>query len=90
MAVDASHLYWTNGGDGTIWRASLDGTSPQALVTGQNRPFGVAVDPSYLYWSNGDGTIWQANLDGTSPQSLASGQDGGAWGVAVSPIVGVG
>jgi hypothetical protein len=50
----------------------------------------VAVDPSHLYWTNqGDGTIWQANLDGTNPKAFATGQDD-PWGVAVSPVVGVG
>ena len=86
-------LYWANnrdpaGGDGSIWAANLDGSNPKALVTGQDAPVQVAVDPSHLYWTNGD-SIWQANLDGTNPQTLATGLDG-AWGVTVSPAVGVG
>jgi hypothetical protein len=45
MAVDSSHLYWTNQRDGTIVEAGLDGTNPQTIATGQSIPFGVAVGP---------------------------------------------
>ena len=69
-------LYWANGGDGTIWQANLDGSNPQALVTGQHDPVGVAVDPTHLYWANhGDGSIWWANLDGSNPKAIVTGQD---------------
>jgi sugar lactone lactonase YvrE len=74
VAVDASHIYWTNNeGDGTIWRANLDGSDPQEIVTGQSIPFGVAVDPDHLYWAAlNEGTINRANLDGTNPQTLVT------------------
>ena len=76
VAVDGSHLYWTDEGTGTINEANLDGTSPQAIITGQNRPFGLAVDGSHLYWANeNSGTINEANLDGTDPQTIITGQD---------------
>jgi hypothetical protein len=93
VAVDLFHLYWANNGgpvgvDGSIWAANPDGSNPKAIVTGQNAPVQVTVDPSHLYWTNGD-SIWQANLDGTNPKAFATGLDG-AWGVAVSPVVGVG
>ena len=45
LAVDGSHLYWTDEGDGQIWRANLDGTNAQAIVSGQDSPRGVAVGP---------------------------------------------
>jgi glucose/arabinose dehydrogenase len=93
VAVDATQRYWANSpvsADGSIWAANPDGSNPKAIVTGQNNPLQVAVDPSHLYWTNqGDGTIWQANLDGTNPKAFATGQDD-PWGVAVSPVVGVG
>jgi Domain of unknown function (DUF5050)/Abnormal spindle-like microcephaly-assoc'd, ASPM-SPD-2-Hydin len=73
--VFLGQLYWANRGDGTIWQANLDGSSPQALVTGQHDPGGVAVDTTHLYWTNGgDGTIWQANLDGSGAQAIVTGQ----------------
>jgi len=45
VAVDASHLYWTNFGAGTIMEASLDGTGAKAIASGQGRAVGVAVGP---------------------------------------------
>jgi hypothetical protein len=38
VAVNSSNLYWTDTGSGTINEASLDGTSPHAVVTGQSLP----------------------------------------------------
>jgi Low-density lipoprotein receptor repeat class B len=80
------HIYWAAGS--TIKQASLDGSSPHAVVTGQNHPFGVAVDGSHIYWAtpedrNGNpGAIWEANLDGTSPHAFIGGSDNPV-GVAV-------
>jgi hypothetical protein len=51
--VFLGQLYWANGGDGTINVAVLDGSGRRALVTGQSKPAGVAVDASHLYWANG-------------------------------------
>ena len=67
-----AHVYWAEGS--SIWEANLDGTSPQAVVTGQISPFGVAVS-GLLYWTDaGNGTINSANLDGSSPGSIVTGQ----------------
>src|SRR6185369_8077637 len=88
VAVDASHLYWTAIGEGVIYEANLDGTNPQAIISGQSGPWGVAVDASQLYWTNPvAGTIWAANLDGSSPHVLLALQDNPA-GVAVGGIPG--
>jgi hypothetical protein len=65
--------------------ANLDGTNPQAIVTDQDHPHGVAVDASHLYWTNaaeGDSTINWASLNGASPHTIVHGQDS-AFGVAV-------
>jgi hypothetical protein len=87
--VDSSHLYWANAGDGTISEAGLDGSNPQAIVTGQENPNGVAVDSSHLYWANefagfSPGTINEAGLDGSNPHAIVTGQ-GEPFGVAVGP-----
>jgi virginiamycin B lyase len=47
VAVDATHVYWSNAGTdtGTIGRANLDGTGAnQSFITGASGPAGVAVD----------------------------------------------
>lgn len=48
VAVDGSHVYWTeegSGGGGQIGRASLDGTAVnRGLVTGLRFPCGIAAD----------------------------------------------
>jgi hypothetical protein len=62
-----------------------NGSGVTTLVTGQNGPFGVAVDSSHLYWTNqGDGTVDDAHLDGTGVTTLVTGQNGPA-GVTVTP-----
>src|SRR4051794_7572713 len=39
VAVNATHLYWTNVTTGILSRANLDGTSPERnLITGGNTP----------------------------------------------------
>jgi hypothetical protein len=73
LAVDASHIYWTNSSPGTIGRANLDGSAPtQSFISGAQNPSAVAVAGSNLYWSNnldvegsGPGTIGHALLDGS-------------------------
>ncbi|HEU5004917.1 MAG TPA: DUF5050 domain-containing protein [Candidatus Saccharimonadales bacterium] len=51
VAVDSGHLYWSVSG-GNIGRANLDGSSINtSYITGSNTG-GVAVDSSFLYWTN--------------------------------------
>ena len=38
IAVDPSHAYWTNQGDGTVMKASLSGGSTTTLASGQSAP----------------------------------------------------
>jgi hypothetical protein len=61
VAVEATHVYWTNAGDGedgtgTIGRAKLGATEgeevEQGFVTGASNPQGIAVDATHLYWAN--------------------------------------
>jgi hypothetical protein len=67
VAVDAGHLYWTNGGT-SIGRANLDGSGVNESFLAGYQPITVAVDANYVYWSNdhaGVESIGRANLDGS-------------------------
>ena len=65
MAVDASHLYWATRASGSVWRANLDGSDPQAIAPARHNPAGVAVDADHVYWTNsGDGSDGWLDLAG--------------------------
>src|SRR5262245_36909397 len=53
VAADATHVYWTNYGDGTVRRMPLGGGASTLVATGQLRPAGIAVDRDFVYWANG-------------------------------------
>jgi hypothetical protein len=92
LAVDSSHLYWTDG-DQTIQEAPLARGAATTLIPAQPSEQGqVAVDSSHVYWADldlgttgHDGTINEASLpDGSNPQALITGQNLPS-GVAVGP-----
>jgi hypothetical protein len=79
VAVDADYIYWTNQGDGTIGRASLNGSSvnqsfispapedeaEEEEISGESR-YGIAVDATHIYWANDSSAeIGRANLNGS-------------------------
>jgi len=75
VAVDKSHVYWTNfglQGDGsgvTVGRSDLNGQNVnQSFITGATNPAGLAVDGNYIYWANDEdpGSIGRAALDGSN------------------------
>lgn len=67
VAVNASHIYWSDPLRGAVGRANLDGSFPDYLfITGANNPCGIALDGTFVYWANREGhTIGRARLDGT-------------------------
>ena len=49
-----------------IAQAAVPNTPNESFITGANAPDSVAVDSTYVYWSNnGNNTIGRANLDGS-------------------------
>ena len=81
VAVDSSHVYWTQGSGATssIGRANLDGSGANtsfipnsaglnfAATTPQAA---IAVNANGVYWANtGTTTIGRANIDGSAPNS---------------------
>jgi hypothetical protein len=83
MAVNSSHIYWTNGS--TVMAANLDGTGVTILVQASAFAIndGVAIDSIRIYWAD-LGKINEANLDGTGPTTLVT-QVNTASFVAVGP-----
>ncbi|HEY6729980.1 MAG TPA: hypothetical protein VI039_03030 [Solirubrobacterales bacterium] len=79
VAVDGSHLYWGDLTKETIGSMALSDTPDgrvllnepklwinEALVPNVERPWGVAVDASHLYWASTAGAIGRSNLDGSA------------------------
>jgi hypothetical protein len=55
LALDATHVYFTAYGDGTVQRMSKDavaGGSREVIATAQQFPIGIAVDDRYIFWIN--------------------------------------
>jgi hypothetical protein len=57
IAVDATGLYWTDMGDetatgGRVLKIELGGGTPTAIASSQYGPYGIALAPNAIYWSN--------------------------------------
>ncbi len=84
-------IYWSESTIGKIWRANLDGTNIEEIVTGLSGPEGVTVDATRgkIYWVEymgpGEGyKIQRANLDGTNVEDIVT--ETSALGIAVDAI----
>lgn len=56
LDAPAGKIYWGDFNGGAIYRANLDGTGRETLLTGNNMTRGVCIDPTegMLYWINRD------------------------------------
>jgi hypothetical protein len=51
IAIDERNVYITDIGDNTVWKISQDGGAKQSIATNQAKPYRVAVDDQYVYWT---------------------------------------
>ncbi|MCY3737494.1 MAG: T9SS type A sorting domain-containing protein [Gemmatimonadaceae bacterium] len=78
LALDVleGRIYWTDQDTRWIWRANLDGSDAEAIVTARLiRPVAIALDLArdQIYWTDaGSNRIQRANLDGSRVQTLVS------------------
>ncbi|MFZ5469205.1 MAG: hypothetical protein ACOZIN_07155 [Myxococcota bacterium] len=73
----AGTLFWANTGalNGSVMRLSDDaGTGPAAVAQGEFRPFHLAGDEAYVYWTSyGTFQLWRAPHQGGEATHLAPG-----------------
>ena len=76
IAVDATHVYWTNEKTGKIWRIETSGGDAEMLAEGGVGPYAIAVDDTHAYWSDqeGDG-IWRVSKTGGDAEELTNAYD---------------
>ena len=60
-------------------KVPIGGGTPTIIASGQSFPFGIAIDDTYVYWTNNGtnagGTVMKAPIAGDSVTTLASGQN---------------
>ena len=92
LTSDPPKMYWIDAGtnnvnDGKIWRANLDGSTPEVLLaSGLVNPQSIALDVAgdKMYWTDSgtgnpnplqDDKIQRANLDGSNVETLLTFQN---------------
>ena len=88
VALDGTHLYWTDYGAGAVWRSDLDGGSAMSISTNEVHAGCLALDATHLYWvTAGDsdaavaGSVRRWPLDGGPVETFV--QLGAELGIAV-------
>jgi hypothetical protein len=85
MGWDGTFIYWTChvADAGCVGRVAMDGSQKTILASGQQLPRAIAVDATYMYFTDeGDGTVRRVPSGGGQLETLASGQVQ-PWGIAI-------
>lgn len=77
LAVDDTHVYWTDSLPGVISKTPLEGGPITTLVARGDKTTGLALDATYAYWSEwGSGRIGKVLKSGGGIAILANDQRG--------------
>lgn len=77
IAVDSTHVYWTNPDEDQVARRAKTGGAIELIAQAQDGARGVAVDDTYVYWTNyASGEVMRRGKTGGPVQTLAEGQAG--------------
>ncbi|HEX3344823.1 MAG TPA: hypothetical protein VHS09_09640, partial [Polyangiaceae bacterium] len=71
IAVDATTVYWATLGGATILAAPKAGGGPTRTLATGGYPYEVALDDTYVYWTDNDGPIWKVAKTGGPPIQIA-------------------
>jgi hypothetical protein len=86
IAVDDTHVYWTNSSSGEVRKRLKDGTGAiTTLGPNSDGAWGIAIDATTVYFAkfaSAGGGVAKVNKDNTGYLSLAS--DASVWGVALA------
>ena len=72
VAMDETHLYWTNWSSAQVVRSITDGGRLQVIASDQNFPFGIVLDATHVYWANAYEVV-RARKDGSAREVLYTG-----------------
>lgn len=76
LAVEDGSVYWTAPREGAVMKTPVEGGMSTTLVRGRDHPVAIAVDPSFVYWTdyNQGGSVMKVPLHGGTATTLASHQ----------------